>query len=92
LSDGTAKEVLVSNLRVRNYTSVETLTPPPITPAATIIPTSVGSVTVFPTPTVLERNPATLSPLDVSASAVYGGGAAVLMFIIIGIYLRLRRK
>jgi hypothetical protein len=92
LVSGRAKEVLVSDLRVRNYTPVETLTPPPITPVVTIIPTSAATVTGYPTPTVLARNPATLTPLDVSASVVYGGSAAILMFIIIGIYLRLRRK
>jgi hypothetical protein len=92
LADGTAKEVLVSDLRVRNYTPVETETPPPITPEATIIPTRAATVTSYPTPTVLARNPATLTPLEVSASVVYGGSAAILMFIIIGIYLRLRRK
>jgi hypothetical protein len=92
LVSGPAKEILVSDLRVRNYTSMETLTPPPITPAATIIPTRAATVTGYPTPTVLARNPATLTPLDVSASVVYGGSAAIFMFIIIGIYLRLRRK
>jgi hypothetical protein len=49
-------------------------------------------MTPFPTPTALARNPATLVPMDISSSILYGGLAAILMFIIIGLYLWLRRK
>ncbi len=92
LIDGTTREFLVPDLRVRNYTPVETPTPLPITPEATPIQTSMATLTSFPTPTGLARNPATLAPTDVSSSILYGGVAAILTFIIIGIYLWLRRK
>ena len=92
LSNETVKDVLVSDLRVRNYTPVETPTPHPVTPEATTTPSEIATSTPFPTPTALAQNPAILGPLNVSASMVYGGLAAILIFVIIGIYLWLRRK
>jgi hypothetical protein len=92
LTDGSIREFLVSDLRVRNYSPVETPTPLPVAPEATPLPTIKPTAMPFPTPTVLPRNPATLAPTDVSASILYGGMAAILTFIFIGIYLWLRRK
>jgi hypothetical protein len=92
LTDGSSREVLVTDLRVRNYTPVETSTPIPLALEATSFPTITPTVTPFPTPTVLRRNPATLAQTDVSISILFGGLAAILSFIIIGIYLWLRRK
>jgi hypothetical protein len=92
LTDGSTREVLVPDLRVRNYSPVETPTPHPVSPMATMIPTSAATATSYPTPTALSRNPASLTSLDVSDSMIYGGFAAILVFIIIGIYLRFRRK
>jgi hypothetical protein len=92
LTDGSTREFLVSDLRVRNYSPVETPTPSPVAPEATPLPTITPTAMPFPTPTVLPRNPATLAPTDVSVSILYGGLAAILTFVIIGIYLRLRRK
>jgi hypothetical protein len=59
-----------------------------LTPLLTITPTA----TPFPTPTAFPHNPAALAPTDVSASILYGGMAALLIFVIVGIYLWLRRK
>jgi hypothetical protein len=92
LTNGTSSEFLVPELRVRNYTPVETPTPLPLAPEATPLPIITSTMTPFPTPTALARNPATLVPMDVSSSILYGGLAAILMFIIIGLYLWLRRK
>jgi len=108
LTDGSTREAIVSGLRVRNYTPVETSTPlpptsaptPTITPTATSsptpqptpIPTITQTATLFPTPTALPTNPATLVPTDVSASILFGGLATILTFIIVGIFLWLRRK
>ncbi|HEY5270165.1 MAG TPA: hypothetical protein VII97_07495 [Anaerolineales bacterium] len=92
LTDGSSREAFVSGLRVRNYTPVETTTPIPLAPEATPLPTVTPTTIPFPTPTALPRNPATLAPTDVSASILYGGMAAILTFVIIGIYLWLRRK
>lgn len=92
LTNGTSREFIVPQLRVRNYTPVETPTPLAIAPEATPLPTSMSTMTPFPTPTALARNPATLVPTDVSASILYGGLATISMFIIIGVFLWLRRK
>lgn len=92
LTDGSSREALVSGLRVRNYTPVETPTPMALAPEAPPLSTITPTATPFPTPTALPRNPAALAPTDVSASILYGGMAAILTFVIVGIYLWLRRK
>ena len=92
LTDGNIIDILVSNLRVRNYTPVETPTPAPTVPQATLLPTITLTSTPFPTPTDLPHNLAVLSPKDVSSSIIFGGLAACLLFIIVGIYLWLRRN
>ncbi len=92
LTDGSFHETVVSGLRVRNYTPVETPTPTALAPAATPLSTITPTTTPFPTPTDLPRNPAALAPTDVSASILYGGLAAILTFAIVGIHLWLRRK
>ena len=92
LTDGSLREAIVSGLRVRNYTPVETPTPTAFVPEATPLPTIPSTPTPFPTPTALSHNPATLAPADVSTSFLYGGLAAILTFFIISLYLWLRRK
>jgi hypothetical protein len=92
LIDGSSSDTLVSGLRVRNYSPVETPTPMALAPETTPLPTITPTATPFPTPTTLPPNPATLAPTDVSTSILYGGLAGILTFMIIGIYLWLRRK
>jgi hypothetical protein len=92
LTDGGFLEEIVGGLRVRNYTPVETPTPSAFVPEATPLPTIPSTPTPFPTPTALPRNPASLAPADVSTSFLYGGLATILTFIIISLYLWLRRK
>ncbi len=92
ITDGSYRESIVSGLRVQNYTSAETPTPTATVPEPTKVLTLIPTVSLFSTPTNLPRNPATLAPNDISASIVLGGLAALLIFIISGIYFRLRRK
>jgi len=92
LTDGSSREAFISGLRVRNYTPVDSPTPMVLAPEATPHSTITPTATPFPTPTALPRNPAALAPTDVSASILYGGMAAILTFVIIGIYLWLRWK
>lgn len=92
LIDGSSREALVSGLRVRNYTPAETPTPIARAPEATPLPTITPTTPPFPTPTTLPRNTATLASTDVSVSVLYGGLAVILIFIIVSIYLWLRRK
>jgi hypothetical protein len=97
LTDGSSKDILVPDLRVRNYSPVETATALPVTPEPTSIPTGTATLKpfptpTFPTPTALVQNPAILAPADVTNSILYGGLATIFTFIAIGIYLWLRRK
>jgi hypothetical protein len=92
MSDGTVREAIVTGLRVRNYTPVETPTLPANAPAPTPLPSATSTATRFPTPTVLPHNPAALTPTDVTHSLLYGGLAAVVIFIVFGLYSLLRRK
>jgi len=92
LDDGTTLEAVVPDLRVRNYTTVETPTPQPAAPQATIISTPTPTATPLPTPTSLPPNPAILTPGDVSTSLVYGGLAALAFLLALGTYLWLRRR
>jgi hypothetical protein len=92
LSDGTRLDATVSNLRVRNYTPVETPTPAPTAIQPTMTPTVTLTPTPFPTPTSLPVNPAVLTQSDISTSLIYGGLGAVILIIILGIYLWVRRN
>lgn len=92
LKHGITQDFLVPDLRVRNYTPIETPTPAPtpLQPTATLAPTL--TVTPFSTPTPLPPNPAVLTPMDVSKSIVYGGAGAILFLILLGITIGLRRR
>jgi hypothetical protein len=106
LSDGTFLDVIVPDLRVRNYTPVETITPAPtLTPTATpqveftatLLPTTTPTATPspiatpFPTPTALPVNPAALTPQDIYASIGSGAVVAMILFFIFEIYRVLRK-
>jgi hypothetical protein len=92
LADGRDIDVLVPRLRVRNYTPVETPTPAPTVPEATPQPTATTTPTPYPTPTPLPPNPATVRTIDVFTSFGYGVAAVFVLFIILGIYVWLRRR
>jgi hypothetical protein len=92
LADGSFRDAIVSGLRVRNYTPVETPTPTARVLEAAPLPTISPTLTLFATPTILPHNPAVLMPGDVSSSILYGGMTAIVIFLIVGIYLWLRRK
>ncbi len=92
LNDGSFRDVTVQNLRVRNYTPVETPTPGPTAIKPTLVPTLTLTATPFPTPTPLPTNQAILTTTDLSMSIGVGGLGAVVLFAVLGIYLWLRRK
>jgi len=92
LSDGRTVEVIIPNLRVRNYSPVETSTPGPLT---TLIqqPTEVKSTptaVVYPTPTDLPDNPAQVTSVRLAISLVQGAAFTAIVFVLMGIYLMLR--
>jgi hypothetical protein len=92
LSDGTHLDVNILNLRVRNYTPVETPTPAPTAIQPTLTPTDTLIPTPFPTPTLLPANPAVLTSQEISTSLAYGGLGAGIFIVVFGFYLWLRRK
>jgi hypothetical protein len=89
--DGETVEMVVKDLRVRNYTPVETNTPPP--EKYTAEPQAVAPVsTAIPTPTLLPPNPASVTMTRLGFSIVQGMVFVLVAFMIIGIYGASRRK
>ncbi len=98
LSEGSFQDILVTGLRVRNYTPIETATPVETsTPTATLVEpapvsTPTPTFTPFPTPTLLPTNPATVTAGDVNNSLVYGALTAIVIFSIFGMIARFRHR
>jgi hypothetical protein len=92
LRNGNYLDAVVPNLRVRNYTPVETPPPAPTVIQPTLTPTETLTPTSYPTPTTLPPNPAVLTQADISTSLAYGGMVAVILILVLGIYLWLQRK
>lgn len=100
LQDGTILESLVTGLRVRNQIPTETPAPTsssefepvpvlsPLPPTPMPAPTS----TRRPTPTLLPLNPAAVTPDEITFFLGRGILLALLTFIVVGIFLRLRRS
>jgi hypothetical protein len=92
LLNGTFRDATATQLRVRNYTPMETPTPAPTAIQPTTVPTITLTPTPFPTPTMLPTNNAVLTPQDVSIHVGYGGVAALVVLALISLYLWLKRK
>ena len=102
LQDGTILESLVTGLRVRNQTPTETPTLAPtstpefdLPPAASPLPPTpmpAPTSTRLPTPTLLPPNPAVLTDSQIQAFLLRAIVATLLTFIVIGLFLRLRRN
>lgn len=93
--DGRSETVLLVNMRVRNYTAIETSTPrPPATAepgAAGTTPTPSGDyVPGEATPTALPGNPAAVNTDRLVNGLMWGGLIALGLFIILGVYVGLR--
>ena len=94
LNDGEYLVFVVPNLRVRNYSPIETSTPTltptkdPASASATPTPTLTP---VPPTPTSLPTNPVEISDNDFTNALSRGGIAALVLFLILGLYTSIRR-
>jgi hypothetical protein len=92
---GQAAEYLVHGVRVRNYTPIETGTPvaSQSTPADATEPSNPAPIAAAAqsTATPLPVNPAEITHEDIDSSMVRGATATLLVFIIIGCYLVIRR-
>jgi hypothetical protein len=102
LQDGRREHYLVNDLRVRNYTPIETITPTPTltstpfteTPQPSLTPsnTTQPTETPFPnTPTPLPTNPVTISERDINYSLIRGAAGALAAFVLVGLYLSVKR-
>ena len=87
----------VTNLRVRNYSTVETETPTPILPTGTF---GVGQATVepessktilAPTLTPFPTNPVIFTSAQFVESISLGGSIVMVVFLVFGIYVGVRR-
>jgi len=93
--DGRQEEMVISDLRVRNYTIVETATAPwkeETTPVPPTVPADPSLPPVQPTATAFALNPGTVTQGDVVFSLTRGAGFAAIFFILLGTYLTLRRR
>lgn len=105
LSDGQYSDRIVTGLRVRNYSPVETNTPRPVqtvqstqtigspvtlVPATiTVVPPTV-TVTPYKTPVQILPNPAQLTPYHLLSGLIQGIAFTLVIFILLGLYLGLR--
>ena len=88
LNDGNDLETIVPDLRVRNYTVVETSTPLSSESQPTIEPLPIiDAETAVPTPTTLPENPAAIRQEDIIASIKWGSILAIVAFIVLGVIL-----
>jgi hypothetical protein len=100
-SPGAAQDGFIYGLRVRNYTidtpiPTLTFTPTlsPTAPAATAMATFTSTLTstVYPTPTELPTNPATLSADKIVLNLGLGALSTMVVFVVFGLLLSLRRR
>jgi hypothetical protein len=99
--DGSRTSEMVTGLRVRNYSPVETITPTPVTPTATPEPgdtpvpteTPTPTITAIPfTPTPLSPNPAQIDRMDILVNMGKGALAVLAFLSVAGLYQSLKTR
>jgi hypothetical protein len=93
LKDGKAVQSMVTGLRVRNYTAVETPTPAPVNASGTeiaVTPLAADYKPVFNTPTPSPENVAEVTKQALTQSLMGGGLIALGLFVVLGLYLGAR--
>jgi hypothetical protein len=99
LEGGRRTHIIVPDVRVRNYTPIETTTPTPTLTATpftiTPQPSQTPTVTIPPTETLtltpLPTNPIEITSRNVSNSLMRGAAGALAAFLILGVYATLRK-
>lgn len=97
LADGRERETIVANLRVRNYSPVETGTEKAnvenlTQPLPEIAETEPGGHGLKITPTDIPSNPLQLTTQDVRRNVVRGAAASIGALSLIGFYFVIRRR
>jgi hypothetical protein len=85
---------IVENLRLRNYTPIETPTPAPTTMGEMqpLAATVTSEASQRPTPTQLPQNPAILEEEDILSSVRNGVILALILTITFGIYAAVKKR
>lgn len=92
LAENKSSDTLMTNLRVRNYTLIETSTPALI-PTSELLSTIEPTATLQqPTPTPLPRNPLEVTERDIVISLTYGALTAFALIALVGLYASIRKK
>ena len=102
LQGGRREHYMVNNLRVRNYSPIETITPTPTltstpyteTPRPSLTSTRTIEPTETPipsTPTLLPTNPVIISQSDINNSLIQGAAGALAALVLVGLYLSIKR-
>ncbi len=97
LQDGSKIDTAVTGVRVRNYSLVETSTPTPVTPTATLAPgerptaTATLKPTITATATLLPTNQAEMTGGQITGSLTKGALGAIILFVILGLYILIKR-
>jgi len=100
--EGRRAHFTIRDIRVRNYSPIETNTPVPTftsTPStATPLPNQTSTIEYLPTvtpppqtPTPLPTNPIRISSADISFSLIRGIAGAGAAFLLIGLYITFRK-
>jgi len=98
LQDGSFQDVLIGDLKVRNDAPPPTETPTPVAenlveePLPTPTAVAATATRVFPTPTPLPPNPAALAASSIYSTFGRGAALAMILFLVLGLFLRLRRS
>lgn len=93
LKDGRVLEQVIEQLRVRNYTPIETSTPEAFFDSPTPTPPlPLQTPTPAPTPTPLPPNPLTLTPNTLLRTLARGGLAALGILALLGLLAGIRSR
>ena len=98
LQDGSFQDVLVSDLKIRNDIPLPTETPTPTLipsptsppPTSTRLPDAVANL--FPSPTPLTLNPASVTTTSIYSTFTQGGLIVLVLFVLFSLLLRLRKN
>jgi hypothetical protein len=94
--DGSKIDTAVAGVRVRNYSLVETSTPTPVTPTATLVPGErpTATATTIPTSTatatLLPTNQAEMTGSQITGSLTKGALGAIIIFVMVGLYILIK--
>jgi hypothetical protein len=88
LDTGKTVEAVVNEMRVRNYSPIETETPDASSEqlTETLTPQTFPSPTLPPTPTSLNANPAQVTPDQLGQYLLWGGLTTMILFLLVSIY------